>query len=159
MTAPPLRTKRTALPVAQLAVTCVQAFVASVSLEFVAWPAVVKTIRRLAGPPALEPLTPSDQPPWEGSPKRTNVCWTRADGRTHSSTPLAVAGTVAVIVPAVAKRAARFGGELKAPPTPEVTAPCRTPSCEPLPRSTAATPDVSSSGQYATGPSARTAAR
>ena len=158
VTAPPLRTKRRT-PVAQLTETCVHVFVASVSLEFVAWPAVVKTIRRLAGPEAVVPLTPSDQPPFAGSPKRTNVCWTRADGRTHSSTPLAVPGTVAVMVPPGAKRAARFGGALKAPRAPDVTAPCRTPSCEPPPTSAATAPDVSSSGQYATGASARTAVR
>src|SRR3954453_18891187 len=85
--APPLSAKRMTFPVAQLAVTCVQVFAASVSLEFVVTPAGVNTTRRLADPCALAPLTPSDQPPCVGSPKRTKVCCTRTEGRTHSSTP------------------------------------------------------------------------
>src|SRR3954453_19293174 len=72
--APPLSSKRMTFPVAQLAVTFVQVFAASVGLEFVGTPARGKPTRRLAGPCALAPLTPSDQPPCVGSPKRTKVC-------------------------------------------------------------------------------------
>src|SRR3954447_6881447 len=147
VTAPPLSAKRMTLPVAQLAVTWVQVFAASVSLEFVVTPAVVNTTRRLADPCAFAPLTPSDHPPCDGSPKRTKVCCTRAEGLTQSSTPVAVPGTVSVMVPAVEKRAARLGGALKAPAMPDVTPPWNTPLCPPLPRSVARAPDVSSSGQ------------